>query len=62
MGDVVRHCPYCGSKLVLVNVIQRFGERPKIHIFRCTGCKEQQFCTNGGADSRWADKGRQRAC
>jgi hypothetical protein len=47
MEDPVRGCPYCGSNLVLVNVIQRFGERPEIRILQCTGCDKPQFCTNG---------------
>jgi hypothetical protein len=36
-----------------VNVIERFGERPKVRILQCTSCNEPQFSANGGEDSRW---------
>jgi hypothetical protein len=53
MEEPVRRCPYCGSELRLVNVIERFGERPKVRILQCTSGNEPQFSANGGEDSRW---------
>ena len=53
MEEPVRRCPYCDSELRLVNVIERFGERPKVRILQCTSCNEPQFSTNGGEDNRW---------
>ena len=43
-----RGCPRCGGQLVLVNVIQRFGDRPEVRILQCTTCEEPQLLTVNG--------------